>query len=71
SRHFRLTEATALEFEGQIFNILNRANFDVPQADLASPSFGKIFNTVQPVAGFASGGPGDPREVQLGLKFIF
>jgi len=71
SRHFRLTEGTALEFDGQIFNLLNRANFDVPQADLASPSFGKIFNTVQAVAGFASGGPGDPREVQLGLKLIF
>ena len=71
SRHFRLTEGTALEFDGQLFNILNRANFDVPQADLASPSFGKIFNTVQPVAGFASGGPGDPREVQLGLKLTF
>jgi hypothetical protein len=71
SRHFRLTEGTALEFDGQIFNILNRANFDVPQNDLASPSFGKIFNTVQAVAGFASGGPGDPREVQLGLKLIF
>ncbi|HYA25663.1 MAG TPA: carboxypeptidase-like regulatory domain-containing protein [Terriglobales bacterium] len=71
SRHFRLTEATALDFEGQIFNILNRANFDVPQADLASPSFGEIFNTVQSVAGFASGGPGDPRVVQLGLKLTF
>ena len=71
SRHFRLTEGTALEFHGQVFNILNRANFDVPQADLASPSFGKIFNTVQAVAGFASGGPGDPREVQLGLKLTF
>jgi len=67
----RKTKGTALEFDGQIFNLLNRANFDVPQADLASPSFGKIFNTVQAVAGFASGGPGDPREVQLGLKLIF
>ena len=71
SRHFRLTEGTALEFDGQIFNLLNRANFDVPQTDQASPSFGKIFNTVQAVAGFASGGPGDPREVQLGLRLSF
>jgi hypothetical protein len=71
SRHFRLTEGTALEFHADIFNLLNRANFDVPQSDLASPSFGKIFNTVQAVAGFASGGPGDPREVQLGLKLSF
>jgi len=47
---------------------LNRANFDIPQRDLASPSFGRIFNTLQPLAGLASGGPGDPREIQLGLK---
>jgi len=33
---------------------------------LTSPSFGKIFNTVLPIAGLASGGRGDPREAQLG-----
>jgi hypothetical protein len=55
----------------EMFNLFNRANFDVPQTDVASPSFGKIFNTVQSVAGYASGGPGDPRLVQFALKLKF
>jgi hypothetical protein len=70
-RRFQLTESKLLEFRAEVFNLFNRANFDVPQVDVASPSFGKIFNTVQPVAGFASGGPGDPRLVQFALKFKF
>jgi hypothetical protein len=70
-RRFRLTESNLLEFRAEAFNIFNRPNFDVPQNDVASPSFGKIFNTVQSVAGFASGGPGDPRVIQFALKFEF
>lgn len=71
TRTFRLTETKGLEFRAEMFNIFNRPNFDTPKRDLAAPSFGKIFNTVQPLAGLASGGPGDPREVQFALKFIW
>ncbi len=60
-----------IQLRSEMFNIFNRANFDIPRRDLASSSFGKIFNTVQPLAGLASGGPGDPREVQLALKLIW
>jgi outer membrane receptor protein involved in Fe transport len=67
-RRFKLTESRNIEFRAEMFNIFNRANFDIPVRDLASASFGKILNTVLPVAGNASGGPGDPREVQLALK---
>ncbi|HEV2380248.1 MAG TPA: hypothetical protein VG206_10690, partial [Terriglobia bacterium] len=70
-RDFRLTKSKALEFRFEMFNLTNRPNFDFPENDLASPSFGQIFNTVQPLAGLASGGPGDPREIQLGLKFLW
>ncbi len=70
-RHFRITESKSLEFRAEIFNILNHANFATPERDVASASFGQIFNTVQPLAGIASGGPGDPREVQFALRFIF
>ncbi len=70
-RKFRLAETKTLEFRAEMFNIFSRANFDIPKRDVASPSFGKIFNTVQPLAGLASGGPGDPREVQFGLKLIW
>jgi hypothetical protein len=52
-----------LQFRAEIFNIFNRANFDIPQNIVNASSFGQIFNTVQPVAGLASGGPGEPREL--------
>jgi hypothetical protein len=70
-RRFRLGESKNLEFRAEMFNVTNRANFDLPESNLASPSFGQIFNTVQPLAGLASGGPGDPRELQFALKFIW
>jgi TonB-dependent receptor-like protein len=70
-RDFRLGEGKALQFRAEMFNLFNRANFDIPQRDLASPSFGQIFNTVQPVAGLASGGPGEPRELQLALRLLW
>ncbi|HEV2351049.1 MAG TPA: carboxypeptidase regulatory-like domain-containing protein [Terriglobia bacterium] len=70
-RNFRFSESTSLEFRTEIFNLLNRANFDIPQRDLASPSFGQIFNTLRPVAGLASGGPGDPREIQFGFRLMW
>jgi hypothetical protein len=67
-REFHLGEASRLEFRAEMFNVFNRANFDIPQRDLSTASFGQIFNTIQPVAGLASGGPGEPRELQLGLR---
>jgi hypothetical protein len=70
-RNFRLGETSKVQFRGEIFNIFNRANFDIPQRTLNSASFGQIFNTIQPVAGLASGGPGEPRELQLGLWLIW
>ena len=70
-RDFRLRELGKLQFRAEMFNIFNRANFDIPQRNLASPSFGQIFNTIQPVAGLASGGPGEPRELQLGLWLVW
>jgi hypothetical protein len=66
-RNFRLGESAKVQFRAEMFNIFNRANFDIPQNIVNSSSFGQIFNTVQPVAGLASGGPGEPRELQLGL----
>jgi len=70
-RNFRLGESAKVQFRAEMFNIFNRANFDIPQNIVNAPSFGQIFNTVQPVAGLASGGPGEPRELQLGLWLIW
>ena len=70
-RNFRLGESAKVQFRAEMFNIFNRANFDIPQNIVNASSFGQIFNTVQPVAGLASGGPGEPRELQLGLWLIW
>ena len=75
-RRFRLGESKYLEFRAEMFNILNSPNFETPNlvdasSDVASPSFGQIFNTVQPIAGVPSGGPGDPREIQFALKLAW
>ncbi|HMD97338.1 MAG TPA: TonB-dependent receptor [Terriglobia bacterium] len=70
-RDFRLSEHKRLEFRAEMFNVLNRANFNLPNSNLSSPNFGVINNTVQPIAGQASGGPGEPREIQFALRLKF
>jgi hypothetical protein len=52
-------ESRALQFRGEFFNLFNRANFNNPTSSVTSSSFGRIL------------GAGDPRIVQLGLKFVF
>ena len=48
-----------LEFRWEIFNVLNRANFDVPNRFFGSPNFGRIFSAL------------NAREMQFGLRYSF
>jgi hypothetical protein len=48
-----------LEFRWEIFNLLNRANFDLPNRIFGTPNFGRIFSAK------------NPREMQFGLRFSF
>jgi hypothetical protein len=64
SRRFRLTERVDLQLLAEGFNVLNRANFGVPNNTFGagvnpSPTFG------QPTAAF------DPRQFQFGMKVSF
>lgn len=74
-KEFKFSERRRLQLRGEVFNLLNRANFDLPSnADdgeqiftFSAPSTftridtaGRIFST-----------NGDAREIQLALKFIF
>ena len=70
-RNFPLRESMKLEFRAEMFNILDSPNFTLPNGDVSSASFGVIGNTVQPIAGQASGGPGDPREIQFALRLTW
>jgi hypothetical protein len=70
-RDFKLTESKKLEFRAEMFNLLNQPNFSLPDGNISDTTFGVIGNTVQPIAGQASGGPGDPREIQFALRFLW
>ena len=64
SRRFRLTERVDLQLLAEGFNVLNRANFGVPNNTFGSgvnplPTFGR------PTAAF------DPRQFQFGMKVSF
>ncbi len=71
-KQFKFTERWQLQFRAEFFNAFNHPNFANPSADLGSlGSFGKVSNTIAPILGTDSGGPGDPREIQLVLKLYF
>ena len=48
-----------LEVRWEIFNLLNRANFDVPNRVFGTPNFGRIFSAQH------------AREMQFGLRYAF
>jgi hypothetical protein len=48
-----------LEFRWEVFNLLNRANFDLPSRIFGNTNFGRIFSAKS------------PREMQFGLRFAF
>lgn len=71
-KQFKFTERYQLQFRTEFFNSFNHPNFANPSADISSlGSFGKVSNTLAPILGTDSGGPGDPREIQFALKLYF
>jgi hypothetical protein len=71
-KQFKFTDRYQLQFRTEFFNAFNHPNFANPRANISSPgSFGKVSNTLAPILGTDSGGPGDPREIQFALKLYF
>jgi hypothetical protein len=58
-RQVPLGGTRALELRGEVFNLLNTANFGPPAAALGAANFGTITSAL------------DPRVVQLAVKFLF
>lgn len=58
-KNTNLTERVNLQFRFEAFNLFNRANFDLPDNFLGSPTFGRITSAR------------DPRHLQFGLKLLF
>lgn len=64
SRTFHLTERLKLEALGEGFNIFNRANLQIPNNVFGSGAV--------PLANFGqASAASDPRQIQLGLRFIY
>jgi hypothetical protein len=59
AKTWRLQGSALLEFRWEIFNLLNRANFDLPNRIFGTPNFGRIFSAR------------NPREMQVGLRLAF
>ena len=58
-KHVNLTERTRLQIRIEAFNLFNRANFNLPDAVLGSPTFGRVTSA------------DSPRRCQFGVRLIF
>jgi hypothetical protein len=59
AKNWRLPGSAELEFRWEVFNLLNRANFDLPSRIVGTANFGRIFSAKA------------PREMQLGVRLAF
>ena len=59
TRTFQIREGQSLEFRAEAFNLPNHVNLAPPNTTLTNADFGKILSA------------GDPRIMQLALKYVF
>jgi len=72
SRSFPIWEKRTLQIRAESFNFLNHLNASIPSAALNTGNFGQITSDVSGTqqGGLLTGG-GDPRVIQVAMKFIF
>jgi hypothetical protein len=58
-KNIAVGESKEFQFRGELFNLLNHPNFQLPVSDISSPNFGQIQSDL------------GPRVIQLALKFLF
>jgi hypothetical protein len=59
AKNWTLQGSSTLEFRWEVFNLLNRTNFELPNRIFGNPNFGRIFSAK------------NPREMQFGLRLAF
>jgi carboxypeptidase family protein len=72
--HVPISEASTFSVGLQFFNLFNHANFDQPNQNLGSPTFGLITHAIGPptsMFGSFLGGDASPRIVQIKGEFSF
>src|SRR5579884_1695080 len=58
-KNFKVASSMQLQFRAEMFNILNRTNFRLPDCDISSPTFNHILAAQA------------PRQIQFALKFMY
>jgi len=58
-KNIQLAESKSLQFRAEFFNLFNRANFELPDSDISSTTFGEIQQALS------------PRLIQFAIKFFF
>jgi Carboxypeptidase regulatory-like domain/TonB dependent receptor len=58
-KNFKVNDSMRLQFRAELFDVLNRTNFRLPDSDISSPTFNHILASEA------------PRQVQFALKFMF
>jgi len=72
--HLPINETSNFGVGLQFFNIFNHPNFDLPDANVSSPTFGSIINTVSvptSILGSFLGGDASPRLIQVKATLTF
>jgi len=59
AKNWSVGQAGVLEFRWEVFNLFDRANFDLPNRIFGNPNFGRIFSAK------------NPREMQFGVRVAF
>ena len=57
-------ESHRLQLRGEVFNLFNHPNFDIPSHVFEDPNFGQVLSE-------NAYGNKPPRQIQLGIKYIF
>ena len=68
SKRFAMGEAAALEFRGEVFNVLNRTQLANPSGDVTVPA---QFAIIQSTVNTTPIGTGTPRQLQFMLRLSF
>ncbi|HEV7512094.1 MAG TPA: TonB-dependent receptor [Candidatus Acidoferrum sp.] len=70
-KNTKITERMAMQFRWEVFNVLNRGNFNyLPNFTLGS-AFGQLTETADVYAGNPVVAQGGPRNMQFAVKFVF